>query len=307
MSQAVSTANPPWGIDQPEYSFWSILSSLLAYWKIGMLVFAITCAGAASFYLLAPRVYEATALLAPTHDVGSGGGLRGLGGRIGGIASLAGIDLPDQQGDVDAALAILQGQGFLQQFVMQEGVLPALLAEAGEATPLGGPGTAPDAATLEGGYLKFRNDVLSVSRDRQSGLIEIRVRWTDPQLAAQWCKALVVRINEQMRQSAALEAQKSLDYLNREVDKTPSLEVKQSIYSLIESKVNDLMIANVREDFVFQMLDAPHVPDRSRFVSPSLIVVVAAGILLGGVLAVIFMVAARLIQLRRQPATSVAA
>jgi uncharacterized protein involved in exopolysaccharide biosynthesis len=285
-----------WERDDPEQSLWELLRALSQHWVVGVVVFAASILIGASVYVFAPRVYEAKALLAPVKEVSSGA-LGGLAGRIGGLASLAGVDLPDQQAEVEVALARLQSQGFLQAFLAENDVLRVLYPERV------GPARSGNPPTLQEGYLKFRDDVLTIGRDRQAGLVELQVRWTDPDTALVWCTKLVARINQEMRQTAEQEAQKSIEFLNRELERTPVLETRQSIYQLLESQVNQLMIANVREDFVFRVVDPPHKSDADKFVAPSLIVVASASLLLGGLCALFAMAAARAVVVRR---TSVA-
>jgi uncharacterized protein involved in exopolysaccharide biosynthesis len=294
---STSTSSRGWEQDGPEQSLWDFLRALLGHWLVGVAVFAASILIGASVYVFAPRVYEATALLAPAKEVSSNGALGGLAGRIGGLASLAGVELPDPQAEVEVALARLQSQGFLQAFLAENDVLRTLYPERV------GPARSGDPPTLQEGYLKFREDVLTIGRDRQAGLVELQIRWTDPDTAVAWCTKLVARINQEMRQTAEQEAQKSIEFLNRELERTPVLETRQSIYQLLESQVNQLMIANVREDFVFRLVDPPHKSDADKFVAPSLVVVASASLLLGGLCALFAMAAAHAVAGRR---TSVA-
>lgn len=287
------TSSRGWERDHPEESLWDFVRALLVHWRVGAAVFATSILVGAAVYAFAPRVYEARALLAPAKEVAPSGAFGALAGRIGGLASLAGVELPDQQAEVEVALARLSSQGFLQAFLVENDVLPVLYPERI------GREASDDPPTLQEGYLKFREDVLTIGRDRQAGLVNLQIRWIDPETAAAWCTKLVNRINQEMRRTAEEQAQKSIEFLNRELEKTAVLETRQVIYQLLESQVNQLMMANVREDFVFRVVDPPHKSDPDKFVAPSLIVVASASPLLGGLCALFAMAAARAVAGRR--------
>src|SRR6185437_33529 len=80
--------------------------------------------------LLVPRNYSASIVLSPVSEGLSGsrlGGLAELASQYSGLASLAGINLPES-GMKDEAIAVLQSQLLTQRYIQQNNLLPVLYA-----------------------------------------------------------------------------------------------------------------------------------------------------------------------------------
>jgi uncharacterized protein involved in exopolysaccharide biosynthesis len=95
----------------------------------------------------------------------------------------------------------------------------------------------------------------------------------------------VAKANARLRAEAIREAEQNLRYLTRESERTESVEVRRSIYSLIEAQVNSAMLANVRPDYAFKVIDPAHPPDPKNKVAPQRALLAIAGGLLGAILA----------------------
>ena len=94
-------------------------------------IFAITAVAAfisVIYALSQPNIYQAEALLAPAGDAG-GGGMSKLAGQFGGLASLAGVSLPDDGvNKSDLGLEVLKSRKFVREFVERHKILPQLMA-----------------------------------------------------------------------------------------------------------------------------------------------------------------------------------
>ena len=75
-----------------------------------------------------PNIYQAEALLAPADDAG-GGGVSKLAGQFGGLASLAGVSLPDDGvNKSELGLEVLKSRKFVREFVERHKIAPQLMA-----------------------------------------------------------------------------------------------------------------------------------------------------------------------------------
>ena len=83
--------------------------------------------------------------------------------------------------------------------------------------------------------------------------------------------------------AAIRESEKSLDFLNRELEKTSFVELQKAIYSLMEQEVRRAMFANVREEYGLKILDPPLVPDLDDYVWPNRILFALLGVFVGAV------------------------
>jgi uncharacterized protein involved in exopolysaccharide biosynthesis len=142
----------------------------------------------------------------------------------------------------------------------------------------------------------MQEDVLRVVDDRGSSVLSLKVRWRDAQVAAAWANDLVAFVNQQIRESAQAEASRSIEFLNRALDSTDVVATRESIFRLIEAQTKTIMLANVREDFAFRVVDPAVPPEQDDYDSPNrpIIALMAATLaLLSFVIAIVWNAAAR--------------
>ncbi|WP_287797142.1 Wzz/FepE/Etk N-terminal domain-containing protein [Idiomarina sp.] len=272
------------------------------WWIIAItFVFAV---GSVFYSLSLPDIYKAEATLAPTEEA-SGGGLSKMTGQLGGLASLAGVDLGGNNADkTTIALEILKSRAFIKSFVEKYDVLPELMAleewnrgtgivfdnevfnsDNNEWVREVEPPQQPKPSSWE--YVKvFREEVLEVNKDDTTGLVTIAVNHQSPEVAEQWVVWLIEEINNHMRERDIQEAQRSLEYLGKELQSTSLSDMQQVFYQLIEKQTQTIMLANVRPEYIFQTLDPAVVPEQKAKPSRALICII--GTFLGGFLSVGF-------------------
>ena len=107
-------------------------------------------------------------------------------------------------------------------------------------------------------HKRFRR-IIAIERKPRQGLFHVNVRWKDPVVAAEWANALIVEFNSFLRETAVAESRKRITYLNRELDETNVIPLRQAIYRLIQAETRTIMIAETRSDYAFRVID-PAVP-----------------------------------------------
>ena len=96
-------------------------------WLIGGTTFALTVV-AVFITLMMPNIYRAEALLAPNDQEGIRG-LSTLATQYGGLASLAGINLPmESTNKVELGLEVLKSRRFISEFIERHDILVPLIA-----------------------------------------------------------------------------------------------------------------------------------------------------------------------------------
>ena len=107
-----------------------VLELIKVIWDNKKIITVITALAAffSVIYSLAqPNIYRGDALLAPAEE--KSGGMAGLASQFGGVASLAGIPLPDESADKsDLGLEVLKSRKFAREFVERHKILPQLMA-----------------------------------------------------------------------------------------------------------------------------------------------------------------------------------
>ncbi len=249
---------------------------------IASIVMGTTIAVAAA--LLMTPVYRAEVVMAPVDEKKSGG-LSALMGQFGGLAAMAGINIGGGGGKMEEAIAKLKSRSFTDAFIKDHKLMPVLFAdiwdEQGKRWLVD---AEEDIPTLWDAYKKF-DDIRNVSTDKKTGIVTLSIEWQDPELAAQWANILVERINRQLQQEAIAEAKKSIAYLEQQLDQTSVIEMRQAIFRLIEAQTKQIMLANVRDEFAFKVIDQA-VPPEER-IKPKRKVMVVVGFMVGLMLGIL--------------------
>ena len=267
--------------------------SILDYWRVlqryrwlilGIAAAMIALAVVAG--LLIRPVYRAQVVFMPVEEDETSTPLASLASQLGSFATVAGLTVTGGS-DKDRALAILNSRAFTEAFIRERNLMPLLFADDWDADAGAwkqptiaflGFGDAPtdwDAVEL------FDDEVRSVAEDPVTGAITMTIEWTDRQVAADWANDLLARVNRHLRDVAIDDARKSLDYLYREAAKTDAIPLQQAIYSLVQAKVNAIMLANVSEEYIFRVIDPAVAPDEDQYVWPNWALLILGSAVLG--------------------------
>ena len=250
-----------------------------------------------------PNIYTATALLAPAES--SGGGLSGLMKQYGGLASLAGVPLPGGQESSRAQLGmeLMKSRAFIGNFVERHDILPELMAVESWEQASGNvlfngevydsatktwvrevdPPQSPQPSAQEAH--KAFTGILGISEDSQTSYVSVSIEHQSPVVAAQWVSWLVEDVNAAVRMQDVDEAKKSIEYLKQQAAKTSLADLQTMFFELIQSQTETVMLAEVRPEYVFKIIDPAVVPEvRSK---PSRALICVLGTLLGGMLGIV--------------------
>ncbi|EKP4404089.1 LPS O-antigen length regulator [Vibrio parahaemolyticus] len=283
----------------------------LILWK-GKWVIVITTLifsmGAIFYALSLPNIYKADALLASAES-GNSGGLSKISGQLGGLASLAGVNLSgNESSKATLALQVIKSRQFIEAFINKHNLLvPIMAATSWDLAsnkllldedlynaksqqwlrePRGLRGATP---TTQEAVEVFKKDILKVSQDKDSGLYTISVEFYSPYLAQQWVNWLIEDINKVMRERTITETSQNLAYLETQLNKTAVADMQSTFYRLIEDQTQSLMLAEVQKEFVFKIIDPAVVPELKS--GPKRVLICVLGTLLG----IIFSIAVILI------------
>ena len=214
-----------------------------------------TAVFAAAAFLIAP-VYRATVVAVPASaDRSVSGSLGSAFGQLGGLASLAGINLGSGTTGVEESLAVLRSRQFTERFIDELHLLPVLYSRRWSRPEGGRKAGTSDSPTLAQAFKKFDEEIRSVRFDKKSGLVFIQIDWRDPAVAAQWANELVRRLNSEMRTRAITATSASVGYLQKALTETAEVEAKAAIGRLLEAQVNQRMYANVTREYALRVVD----------------------------------------------------
>ena len=224
-------------------------------------------------------MYTSEVIAVPAEHEELQAGPLGLGASLGQLGAFAGLS-SGKSAETQQALALVRSRGFIESFIADNDLLPILFPSGYKDA--NGVYYIDDAEiSLWDGYEKFSTEVLSVSEDLNLGIVVLRITWSDPVIAADWANALIARANETVRVRVVQEAEASLQFLRRELETTNAVELRQAIYRLIETQISKRMLANVRPDYAFKVIDGAAPKDLDAHDYPKASILIPAGALLG--------------------------
>jgi uncharacterized protein involved in exopolysaccharide biosynthesis len=261
---------PPVAYDD-EIDLWQLWETI---WSGRWLIVAITslfAVGGVTYALVAQEWWRAEVVLAPADKKG---GMSGALSQLGGLASLAGVNIGS--GGDQTPLAVMKSNAFARDFITDMKIMPALL----EGLPEGDkPLDIRDALKV------FNEKVRAVSDDKKTGLVTLSVRWKDADTAALWANEMVKRVNDRLRNQALIEAERNVAYLQKEIAATTVVSLQQSMGRVLEGEMQKLMLARANEEFAFKVIDKATPPKLRDAPKRALIAIVAT--LAGGFLGVL--------------------
>ena len=248
-------------------------------------------AGAVVLALGLPSKYRSDIVFSPAES--SGGGFGQLGGELGGLAAMAGINLGGGSKKSDEALQFLRSRAYTAEFIRRHDLMPLLFAGDWDAARRTWKKSAEDAPTISDGVNRFSSKIRQIGEDRRTGIVTMSIIWSDRKAAADWANAYIAEADAALRTRGVTELGRSVEYLKAEAARTPEIEVRQTISKVMETELKNSMMARTRDAYAFRVLD-PAVPrDPRDRDSPKRSLIVAMGALGGLVFGLLFAVILR--------------
>ena len=286
-----------------------LFSVLWAGKKLIVAVTAIFAVVSVIYALSLANQYKASAVVSPAHSGGSS--LGAMAGQLGGLASLAGINIGSgESNETQEAMEIMQSWGFIEAFIQTHALqVPAYAATGWDKgsnslkldddlydaaskrwlieDDASGENRAPSSWEL---YESFKSRV-AVSQDKTSGLINVSVEYYSPQIAKQWVDLFISTINDYMRARKLEQVNRNIEYLTVQIEKTAIADMREVFYQLIEEQTKSKMLAEASPEYAFVTVSRAMVPEEKS--QPKRALVCILGTLLGGMLSVLWVLVRR--------------
>lgn len=247
----------------------SVGDLLRIIWRERWMMLIVTALGAAvagGVTLLMPDKYEASALLLPVTSQNGSNALNSITSAVsqlpgvGSLMALSGIGGGSNRAE---SIATLQSEALTERYVQQNDLLPILFKRKWDAANRRWRVSDPDdVPTLWKGSRFIREHVRTLAEDTKTGLVLLTITWTDPKLAAQWANGLVQMTNNYLRDRALQDSDRHIAYLKQQVEATTDVELRNVIYSLIESEIKKSMMARGDLEYALKVVDPAVVPEK---------------------------------------------
>lgn len=245
-------------------------------WAAKWLIIGITAAAAIISLVVAltmTEIFRAETTLAQAEQEQSSGGLAS---QLGGAAALLGVNINSgSANNIDTAIATLKSRQFIGRFIEENKLLVPLFASNWNKStqksvidenifnPINGEWLRDNGPPTQQEAFREFNKILTVSGpDRNTGIVTVAINWHNPVEAAEWVNQLVAALNQDVRTRDVQEANNAISYLRRQLESTQLVDMQRVFYQLIESQTRVTMLADVREEYVFQVIDPAVEPDK---------------------------------------------
>ena len=293
----------------PNSSPFDIYSIIKTLWQYKIFILCFSCVYAICTIVYAinlPNIYRSETLLAPVSSQGVG-----IGGKsqLGGLASLAGINLSSSSTDkTTLALATLKTRSFLENFIIKHNLLvPLLAAEAWDPKTqtfvyneeiydvennnwlTNKETNQPYKPSLWWAYKGFSN-ILQVTQDNNTSLIKISIEHYSPEHVRKWLGWLIEDLNQHMRIQDELESKASIKYLTKKIAETKIKNMEMMFYELIEEQSQKLMLTKIKKEYVLKIIEQPQLPEEKVKPKRAMIVLFSSffGLILSMFLAIFY-------------------
>lgn len=249
---------------------------------------AVFAAGSVWYALSLSNFYTSTARLTQAEQ--SSNSLSSLVQQYSGLASVAGLSLGGDDEQIGYAIEVLQSRRFLQILLDKYDILVPLIAANGwdpESNELSIDPRLYDVETrewvrevrppfsakpsLEEAYEVWQT---AFKVNRSGTFVSLSLQHVSPHLTQDWLSTVIMEINSFVKAQEVEEAERSINYLIEEVERTKVAESKTLLYDLIQRQTETIMLANVRDEYVFKTIDPPLVPLEKTGPSRSLLCIV---------------------------------
>jgi len=209
-----------------------------------IVVIAVTATAVIS--VTSPKIYEARAVIMPVAQSQEHNGMSAVALQFG-ITS-------NQTSNASELFSLLQSNILMERVITKNNLVPVFFGEKARKKKAN--------EQIWDGIRYLKRSLYKARDNKRDGIIELSVEFTDPEISAGILNSILTELTDYMSSEAKRVADTNKAYLESLIDKNSDPLIKQKIYSLIARQIEISMMAEVKENFAFKILDPPRIPDR---------------------------------------------
>ena len=228
-----------------------ILSVIIKQKALFSFIIALSVLSMSIYCLLADNIFRSEITFIEAETISSPESSP-LGNTLGTFSSLTGIDMEKSSRAEEVAISTLYSKKFLYEFIKKNELIVSeikpkvFLNEKRE--------WKSNQTLLEDIYRKFEK-LINLDTEKKSNIHTLSVSWKNPKEGAYLANALIKDLNEHVRQIAIERIKKRIAFLQIEQSSSTLVNNKIVFSKLIESQINQNMMANTQKEFVFEVID----------------------------------------------------
>ncbi len=109
--------------------------------------------------------------------------------------------------------------------------------------------------------VKELRTMINVTKNQKNGFVIFSITHQSPFLAKKWTESLINNLNSDIRSIDIKESKLLIKYLEEQIASTSLKELRLIFYALIKKQTEKIMLAEIRKQYVFKVIDPPIVPE----------------------------------------------
>ena len=274
--------------ERVEYNIFEVIKYL---WKRKLEIFSYGLVSLFAVFLillLVPNSYKSSSVLMVNNQ--QDGVLSSLGNEYGGLASLAGISMPQglESKKDEMVLEVVKSKEFMRHLLEIYEIKPELFAVKSfdkenkriiYKTRIYDPLLKKWVKT-EPSYQEVHeevvNEIVSISKDIKTGFIHISVTHKSPVFAQKLITIIFEELNNVIREKDLQKSEEAINYLSDLSQSVNVQDIKRSINYIMTKNVEQKMLADITSDYILTYIDPPHIPEKAYAPKRFLISVLAS-------------------------------
>jgi hypothetical protein len=132
----------------------------------------------------------------------------------------------------------------------------------------------------------FINKSISLTRSKTTGISNIYFSAFDKEISANFLNQLIFHSNEYLRKEAQETSERKVEFLTIESSKNSYRNVQAIFGRMIETEIQNKMMANTQEEYAFKIIDPAAIPLKKS--SPRILFSLFLGLVIGFIIGVVF-------------------
>ena len=248
--------------EEDEINLLDLIKVILKNLRLIGIIIGVVVVATAIISLIMTPVYESKAVIIPTtqtKDIGVGGM----------FAQQFGISGPSSPMATEV-VSLLKSNTLRERIIKRYNLLKLFFEDDYEELKK----QKNENELLWMGLRRF-DGITKVNFKQKDNTIEIVVGYKDPKIARDLVNYTLAELTDYMSIEAKRVAETNKKYLESQLENTADPFIKTKLYTLIAQQLETAMMAEVKENFAFKVLDAPMIPDKRSKPKRKLMVLIA--------------------------------
>ena len=238
----------------------SIKDIFMAIWsnRFLIIIFPLLVGSITALYnLTLSDEYRAEILLATAESKAQGPSI-----AQGGLAAMAGISLPSGTDDKTLiAIETVKSKKFISEFLIRHEALPALMAPISWNSTEDILEVGEYHGSIQQATEQWKRIFTVEKLSKVEPFVLMTITHISPTQARDWLVYIVEDLNKILSQRDVAEVKESIKYLEEQISNTNVSDLKQLFYGMIESQTSKAMLAEVRSEYAFRVIDPAIAPE----------------------------------------------